>query len=285
MTITKLNNILLRKSPGGDTVLVSSPNLPKEISFINENQITKVEINDYYYDLNEINFLSECPGIEQITINHFYLKDYSGIYNLKNLKTLDIGETEKNNILMLNELPFLESLYCYWTPKITGLNFQVNLQELLIWKYAPKERDLSVLFDLTKLKFLNLTQPKIDSLNGIQKLNNLEHVEVNNSRTLYNIETIKELKNSLKKLEINQCKNINNIHEIEHLINLEYLIFSDCGEVPSINFVGGLKNLNHFSFDGTTVLNGDLSPCIGIEYVNFTDKKHYSHSRKDFMYD
>ena len=44
-----------------------------------------------------------------------------------------------------------------------------------------------------------------------------------------------------------------------------------------IDIINNLKELNCFSFVGSTVVDGDLNFCEGIEYVSFTDKKHYSH--------
>ncbi|EEL66249.1 hypothetical protein bcere0025_9640 [Bacillus cereus F65185] len=49
-----------------------------------------------------------------------------------------------------------------------------------------------------------------------------------------------------------------------------------------IDIINNLKELNCFSFVGSTVVDGDLNFCEGIEYVSFTDKKHYSHKKLSF---
>jgi protein phosphatase 1 regulatory subunit 7 len=42
-----------------------------------------------------------------------------------------------------------------------------------------------------------------------------------------------------------------------------------------------MPKLKQFMFVDTNIVDGDLSPCIGLEYSGFFDKKHYSHKFKE----
>ena len=45
--------------------------------------------------------------------------------------------------------------------------------------------------------------------------------------------------------------------------------------------IGDLDHLESFVFDGTTILDGDLTYCERLNFVFFNQKKHYSHKLKD----
>lgn len=137
--------------------------------------------------------------------------------------------------------------------------------------------------NLEQLEELVLTQCKVSSLAGIGKLGELRKLELNYLRTLNDLGDLEGLNYSLQRLEIEACKDIENLYKIGNLKELEFFILWNCGDIPSIGFVKELHQLKHFSFGSTNILDGDLSPCIGIDYIHFTEKKHYSHKRKDFI--
>ena len=41
---------------------------------------------------------------------------------------------------------------------------------------------------------------------------------------------------------------------------------------------GGSPKLQEISFVEINVEDGDLSPCLGLDYVGFFNKRHYSHT-------
>ncbi|MGG3890730.1 hypothetical protein [Metabacillus fastidiosus] len=151
-----------------------------------------------------------------------------------------------------------------------------------MWGYAPQGKNLSEFKNSTKIEELRFTQAKFTSLKGIEVLTNLKKLEISSIRTLTSIEELEFLKNSLHKLEIHSCKKIESFDVIQHLKDLMNLKITDCGELASIKFIEGLENLKSFVFSGTNILDGDISVCKGIEYIYFTEKKYYSHRRKDF---
>jgi len=87
--------------------------------------------------------------------------------------------------------------------------------------------------------------------------------------------------NTLKHLRFDVCKKIKNHDYVCKLHNLELLAFDKCSEIPTISFIRDLPSLKSFIFVGTNIKDGDLSACIGRDYVGFLNKRHYSHKFED----
>ncbi|WP_341518349.1 hypothetical protein [Bacillus paramobilis] len=280
MNLKYRNGFYVREDIHGETVLVSQKNLGECIEYINRFNISGVQISDMYYELEDINFLGECENITHLMLDNMFLKDVSSVYNLKNLK--DLAIVESNYVLELDRVKNLENLSMYCDKKITGLQEMCTLKSLSLWKYNPKNRDLKELEKLRGLEYFKITQSKIDSLSGIESFRNLKSLQLYYLRTLKSLESLKYTSEKLTSLEIEMCKNIGGFCSIQYLESLEILRLLDCGDIPTIDFIKNLKELNCFSFVGSTVIDGDVSFCEGIEFVSFTDKKHYSHKNKEF---
>ena len=113
-------------------------------------------------------------------------------------------------------------------------------------------------------------------------MEDLEELELSYLSKLENIEMIIENKDKLKILSLEFCKKINCFDCIRELINLNKLTLCSCGDIPNLKFIKELKKLNNFVFLDTNIIDGNLSYCLGIDYVAFTNKKHFSHREKDF---
>lgn len=285
MKIKKVGNIKLRVEDNKEEILIDDTYLQECINYINDNTIKKVDITSPRYQGIDVEFLKFCPEIEDISLNSELLQDISGITYLKSLKTLSLSEStviDGKNAIDLGEFLQLETLYLTWSKKITGINKLLNLKKLTIRKYKPKSKDLEELTPLTNLKKLTLIQSNIVNLNGISKLERLSTVELNRLRKLNTLSDIDKLSKCLTTLDIELCKNIEDITTIESLECLETLAIVNCGDIPSIEFIKPLSNLKAIIFLETNILDGNLSPCLGINYVAFDNKKHYSHKLNFF---
>jgi len=264
-----------------ETVYINDRYLDECIEYINKHRVKSLDITNEYYKKEDINFLLQCNHIEYLSIDGGYLKDISGIYSLKNLKGLGISSA--NIEINLGNLSTLETLTLSWNKKFKNIHQLSNLKGLYIWSYNPKSKDLEEFKNLKSLECLHLTQCRIESLQGIEYIKTLNSLDIAYLRTLKSLKGIEGLYSSLKFLKIEACKNIQDFSTIQTLSKLEMLSLPRCGEVPSINFIRRLENLEAFSFLGTNVLDGDISPCTKLKQVYFTNKKHYSHKEKDFI--
>ncbi|MBQ9991551.1 MAG: hypothetical protein IJP31_11540 [Lachnospiraceae bacterium] len=168
-------------------------------------------------------------------------------------------------------------------PNVSGIEKLVNLKMLSMWKYKPKSRDLTYINMLTSIEKLGIIQSSITSLKGLEGFKNLRELTLAYSPKLEYLDTIEHFQNSLEVLECDVCRNLKNYDYIGKLSNLETLRLSKCGDIQSLKFIKSLPLLKFLVFLQMNVVDGDLSPCVGIEYVRFTDKKHYSHKCKDFI--
>ena len=109
----------------------------------------------------------------------------------------------------------------------------------------------------------------------------LRELTIFRASRLENISALSNIKQTLTKLELDQCKRISSYDSLSKTINLRTLIIGNSAPIRSLSFVTSLQNLEFISFVGTNVVDGDLSPTIGIGYVGFDDRRHYSHKFRE----
>lgn len=248
------------------------------------NQISNIVFTskgEYQFEKKDIDFVRDFANIiKSISITTYNNFNYSAIHYLTNLKEISIGVLASDN----QEIDFinfhrLEKLNFDWRKKAKNLNKLHNLKELLISKY--KKENLSEFSELTKLEILFVWKSAIENLEGGDNLSSVNRLSLYGNRNLTTLKGIEQLKN-LTKLEIDGCKSINSIEEISSLENLEVLKIDNCGDIESLKPIQHLKKLKELTFaESTNILDGDLSPCIGIQNVGFMKRKHYSHTYEE----
>jgi protein phosphatase 1 regulatory subunit 7 len=87
---------------------------------------------------------------------------------------------------------------------------------------------------------------------------------------------------SLEQLWFSKLPNVCDFSTIGALENLSSLGVHGSGNFPNLDFLRSLKKLQRFSYTGT-VENGDMTPCIGIEDIEFNYRSHYSHKLKEIQ--
>ncbi|ALS79154.1 hypothetical protein AUO94_10975 [Planococcus kocurii] len=266
----------IRNDEDGITVLIGKHNVQESIQYIQTNHIKSVQIT-YYYEEAQIDFLSECPSIESLSLQGPNVKNLNGLYHLKSLKDLSIDDAVSSSTIDFSQLTTLEEIYGTLPPKAAGIGNLINLKKIQIWGYKPKGKDLKEFSDMKALEDLELISSNITSLEGIQGLKKLNSLGLFRMRALTDIEAIQHLSKNLISLEIEAAKNIEDFLPIEKALSLVHLALNNCGAIPSIRFIKHLPHLSSMRFWDSTVKDGDVSPCIELEHVYFTNKKHYSH--------
>lgn len=274
------SNLRIRNDEEGITVLIGKYNVQESIQYIQTNQIKRAEIT-YGYEESQIDFLSECPSIESLSLQGPNVKNLSGLYHLKALKDLSIDDAIPSLTIDFRQLTTLEEIYGTLPPKAEAISSLIHLKKMQIWGYKPKGKNLKEFTDLKALEDLELINSNITSLEGIQGLKRLSRLALFRMRALTDIEAIQHLSENLTKLQIEFAKKIEDFSPIGKIQSLESLSLNDCGTIPSIRFTKHLPRLRSLVFAESTIVDGDVSPCIGLEYVYFTEKKHYSHRLKE----
>jgi hypothetical protein len=264
-------------------LLVESEKIKETIEYIKKEKIKSIELNFYHgYLLKNIDFITEVADIienisivtDDINLNH--------IEEITNLKKIFIGGENKSPV-DFSYFKYLENCNVSWHKDLKNLSSCKYLHHLYLRKYIYNNKTAHFIEGLSQLKSLCFIQSKFEDLEILKLFPNLEILEIYYNRWLVNIKALDNCKNTLTKLILDHCKNIDDYGVLEQLTKIKFLNITDSKPLINLKFIKNLENLEHFSFVGTNILDGNLSPCIGINYVGFFDNKNYTHRSADFV--
>ncbi len=205
------------------------------------------------------------------------------VNQLHGLTSLGIGDNGCDTIDLSN-FPNLESVSIRYGRRLVGLESCLNMRNLTINGYNPSSKDMTELPDLPMLKELWIFKGNLISLEGLGRLP-LEFLWLYSLPKLTSVSAITSLSDSLRKLQIESCRRVTDFDSLRSMRALEKLMISECGSIPSIDFIKEIPRMVFFNFWGTNVVDGDLSPLEGLKFAGFDDKRHYSKKRKDFQWE
>ena len=218
----------IRENSFGKYLTVFSHEFKPAIQFAFENKLEAIRICGVLGEEN-LNSIADFKEIEKLAS---YLKtlQFDGVVNNKILNFESVYTLNKiENILINTKQKFSIDVAMFKNLKHLGAEYWKGLinidkietiESMVIRKY-PKE-NINELLKLKKLKILHIYSSKIKSLEGIEKISNLEEITLAYNRNLENIDDIKKLK-LLKKLCIDKCNNIKEyefIHKLENMKNV-----------------------------------------------------------------
>lgn len=239
-----------------------------------------VGVNPYDgYNKYDVDFLLDNDWISGIYISDGSDIDLSPIAARVDLDYLVVGGAGKRP-MNLDSHTRLETLRFDWARGTVLPNSKsAALRELSITGHRSKTLDF--LAGYSALSSLELIRSSIESLEGVGRLESLGSLSLVYCRKLADIKLLTEA-NLLRELSIDNCKSIGNFDCLGEASSISKLKLSDCGKIESLSFISRMSRLAFLSFVGTNVLDGDLSPCLGLDYVGFDDKQHYLHRYSDF---
>lgn len=234
------------------------------------------------FSSKDLSFLSRFPSVEHLTILDSEMIDVSGVSVLTKLRYLQISGRTKQPISLAN-FPLLRELRVQWWPELQFGAKLATLRVLSLSHYNPLSADLSALPEIPQLEDLDLVQSRKLALSGICRFSGIKKLGVSYLTGLTDISPLSAFKGGvLESLEFQDCRKIANHDEVKVIRSLKRLAFNRCGEIRSLGFVNELTALESFSFVGTNIIDGDLTPCLRLKFVGFLDKRHYSHRRREF---
>jgi Leucine-rich repeat (LRR) protein len=235
-----------------------------------------------YGDFREKNLecLRTVPWLERFAVSGFYTLDFSGIYELANLRRLVLEDERYTSTLDLDRFPCLEEVWLFWTPNQYELLLRCErLRKLTLRCFAPGSRTLKSLAPLSRLQSLTLDLPKIDSLDGIQALQELQCLEIHYGRILRDITALLSLDKCLRNLGLEVCRKMERVEDvIGELTSLRKLSLSRNAPLDTIAFIEGLPELEEFTFCETRIKDGNMEPCLRLKSAVFCNNRSYSHT-------
>lgn len=247
------------------------------VDFINEYKIEKARII-----AKNIDFISKCPSLKYLDItpsddadDNF---DFSPLEDLPCVLYLKCTTEYGNNLSKRASVDY---------SKIKGLvhiNMQGNrhinsnlvstLKSLQI--YGMKFDNLGQVVNSQCLDSLQIVCTNLKTLNGLDALDKLKHLEISYNRSLRDINALYDVRKSLKSLKIHNCSRIEDFSVLGELTALQSLSLYGSNELPNLFFINNMTSLQRFGFD-VKIRNGDLSPCMNLPHAYCAkNMKHYN---------
>lgn len=250
---------------------------------INKN-IKELELNigKGWRNNGNVDFLKFLPNLKSIIILDQPLKSIEPVHYLTELQSINISAYCKTPV-NFTSFPNLINCSFEWIKGSKSLFECKNLRTLGINNFD--EKDSSLFSQLVNLEKLTVLNSKTENLEGVFYLKNLTYLSIANLKRLTSLQGIEKLYN-IEDLEIQTCKGIKNISEVFKLKTLKRFFVVDSGDIDSIKGIEELTELTTFLFyESTNIVDGDLSPLFKLKRlskVSFQNRKHYSNKREDF---
>lgn len=264
-----------------DAFIVKGESLIDEIEYIKLKNIKSIYLT-YFKSKNikNLDFLNQVPFVEKVNLNGLEV-DYLGLYHLKSLKSITLSVINKNQHLDFSYFSELETLSIDWYKDFPSLSKNSNLKELFIWKFKPKSKSLRDLSLPTKIEKIHISDSNIYNLEGLE-LSELKEFEAHYCNALESVNGITGFSNNLIKVVFDNCKKLKYYEGLRFALNIEVLIMTNCGDIPSLFWLNDLKKLKLLNFFNTKLVDGDTSFCLPIDEVIFKNQNYYNFKQVDF---
>lgn len=250
---------------------------------VNRLACAEIEINHAKgWSGNDLSFLVGFPKLKALKIIDFAIPSVEPIHVLHELQTLRVMTYCRTKI-NFSSFPMLEDCGLEWRSGAESLFKCVTLKKVFVNRYSGK--DVSLFAQLVNLESLAILNAPIENLHGLGALKHLRDLRLAKLKKLRSLAGIERLMN-LEELEIHTCLGITSIDEIGCLSRLRMLYLNNDGNISSLKPLNKLGKLESVLFyESTNILDGDLSPLMqqkNLSRVTFQNRRHYSHKREEF---
>ena len=231
----------------------------------------------------DLSFLGDWP-IKQLNIIARGMKDLTGLDRVSSkLESLWI-DSHPSATIDLSRFPSLTSVRVDWAQIRATVKHGTHIEELHPLHY--REQDLGPLSDNKNLRLLVFKNyPRMTSLNGIEKLPNLEHFAAFLA-PLSDIDALRSIEGPLTELELKSSR-LYDLDPISHCTGLEFLNVSECREIESLKPLSSLTNLTKLhAYGSTRVTDGDLAPLLNLtnlKRLKMQNRRFYNPSVAEVM--
>jgi Leucine-rich repeat (LRR) protein len=231
------------------------------------------------YKLANLDLLDEIE-VEDLIILASDLSDISALSTQKGLKALRIESAERlqGHLVDFSNFPKLEKFRGYWSRQLKNLFDCRSLKELTLWKYKPKENDLSELAGLSNLGSLEIFQSSIVDATGLEQLKKLRSLALAYNSKLTSFSKTTDGEYNLEELKIEACPKLD-IQTLPVMPYLKIFEFLNNGKIETLEpALNKMKSLEEISFSETSLTNGDNTFLLKhpkLKSVYFLNKKYY----------
>lgn len=231
---------------------------------------------------NSLSFLSDFTELKALKIIDFTIKSVEPIHYLKELRALEVI-TYCLTPIRFTSFPMLEDCGLEWRSGAETLFEHLKLRRLFVNSFEGK--NAGAFGHLVNLENLAILNSPIENLNFLETLGKLRILRLANLKKVHSLKGIEKLVN-LEELEIHTCRCIGSIDEIGGLSALKKLYLNNNGNIDSLSPIKRLENLEAVIFyESTNIIDGNLSPLIllkKLSRVSFQNRRHYTHKREEF---
>jgi Leucine-rich repeat (LRR) protein len=248
------------------------------VEFMREKQIKGLYLNYAKgFTCDNFDFLLALKDLELLNIIYTPVETLGQIKNLENIKSLSISCHWKDK-LDLSGLKHLERCFIGYAKGAESIFYCDSLRYLYIDEFRLKSYEQ--LKNLSNIEYLTIGNSSFNEPEIFSGLKKLRKLVLLNCRKLDHLDGLGALEN-LEWLTIDGSKKISTIEELSSLKQLKVLQLSNNKEIETLLAIKGLTQLKALSFFGDTVINdGDLSfleTFKSLSLVGFAGRRHYTH--------
>jgi hypothetical protein len=201
--------------------------------------------------------------------------ELSGFRNLENAGLLKFGSSDKKiDYEKVARIGTLEELGVYDDDNFTFDKIKKLCNLKVLVAKILKIRNMAGIECLKKLEVLNLMYCRtLENIDGIEKCADLRSLYLANLPKITDIRGLAGCA-SLVELTLDTMKNCD-ITRIGQAKTLQRLSVENCGAIGTLAFLNDMDNLIDFALIDTTVLDGDLTPCLRLKNARvYPDKRN-----------
>ena len=226
--------------------------------------------------IKDLEFLANFPSLLYLEIRGPAPLRAGCLDGLENLRGLYLEEPKSG--IDFARFPLLERYVGGWHPDHRNLAGCRELRSLRLWAFNPPSGDLAPLAGILRLEELEINQTQIDSLAGMERLEDLRYLTVSRASRLESLDALAACA-GLRELSMSGAKRIRSYLPLARLPRLRQLKLTGCTPMESLAWTAGMEHLDFFSFVDTDVRDGDLTPLLQLprlRYAGSMNRRHYT---------
>lgn len=232
--------------------------------------------------LDELEFLHDYPLLLYLDGEGLSSKALRYVESLANLRGLRLDAPGSG--IDLTCFPQLEEFVGDWHRDNTGAGHCGELRTLRAWGFRSAQTGLTSLADCARLERLWLVRPGIESIDGVEALEDLRYLDLSYAAKIEDLTPLAAPTVDLRELSLTNMKRISDYSPLASVHRLRRLKISKCAPMEDLAWTRGMDYLDFMSFVETNVLNGDLTPLLSLpllRYAGAGNRRDYSHTDED----